>query len=329
MPKSRAKTSKKQNQEPTEENGSCSTSEDAEVGYLDNPNIEEYMPREQTEWFHMVIQAQVKKAIKQYLDEQQNEFTSQLEQFKSSVKREIEKSHELCLKNMEDIAQRRTKNLEGEIKELREKEAREKVKLETELCKQQRFVDKLQVKIDSFEQRDYQSSVQVIGLPENENDTKAFIKMTKDKLGVKLKSSDVECTRMGKLNMSGKPRNLVVKFKDQSTRNEVYRHKKKLIMHKDPKRNVYINDKLTEHRQHVLYGARMCVKSHKLFAAWSQGGNILVRTTEKGKITQIHNHEDLRSLMDNIPSTMSRSDEDKSELLSHLSDYDFSYSSDI
>ncbi len=115
----------------------------------------------------------------------------------------------------------------------------------------------------------------------------------------------------------------------QSTRNEVYRHKKKLTMHKDPKRNVYINDKLTEHRQHVLYGGRMCVKSRKLFAAWSQGGNILVRKTEKGKITQIHNHEDLRNLMDSVPSTTSRSNEDKSELLSHLSDYDFSYSSDI
>ncbi len=56
---------------------------------LNNPNIEEYMPKPQTEWFHMVIKAQVKKVIQQSLEEQQEQFTSQLEQFKISMKKEM------------------------------------------------------------------------------------------------------------------------------------------------------------------------------------------------------------------------------------------------
>ncbi len=178
----------------------------------------------------------------------------------------------------------------------------------------------------------YQSSVQIVGFPENDNDIKAVVKLAKDKCNVKLKSTDIKCTRMGKPKKSEMPRNLIVEFKDQATRNQVYEQRKKLLTNSNPKRNVYINDKLTDHRQHVLYGARKYVKSKRLFAAWSQGGNILARKTERSKITQIHNHNELRKLVDDIPSISSQREENKSyqsELLSHLSDYNFSYDSDM
>ncbi len=183
--------------------------------------------------------------------------------------------------------------------------------------------------MDSFEQDRHKSSIQIVGLAETEDDSKAILKLSKDKLGIKLKSADIEdITRLGKKQNSGQPRSIVVKFRSEGTRNQVYDNRKKLISSSNPKRNIYINDKLTNHRQHVLYAARKLVKSHKLYAAWSQTGNILIRKSEKSKITQVYSHDDLRNIVDEqVPSSVT---EKSSQTLTHLSDHScFDYDSDI
>ena len=100
---------------------------------------------------------------------------------------------------------------------------------------------------------------------------------------------------------------------------------------------IYINDHLTKHRQSVLYSCRQQVRRKKLFAAWSQGGNILVRREENGTIIQVFDHEDLRELCMNIlPSEQEFADgngtnisRDESSIKSHLSNYSYGYDSDI
>ncbi len=110
---------------------------------------------------------------------------------------------------------------------------------------------KLHLKLDELEQDRYQSSVQIVGLPDNDNvdDTKQLIKLTKDKLGIKIKASDIQgISRLGKKKV-GKTGNLNVSFKDKSTKESIYQQRKKLITEKSPGRNIYINDHLTKHRQ--------------------------------------------------------------------------------
>ena len=94
--------------------------------------------------------------------------------------------------------------------------------------------------------------------------------------------------------------------------------------------NIYLNDRLTKHRQNVLFAARKLVKGKKLFAAWSQGGNILVRKTESSKILQVQDHDDLLKIKIDYGQQSEVTPEDKSPAMSHLSDYDydFSYASD-
>ncbi len=92
---------------------------------------------------------------------------------------------------------------------------------------------------------------------------------------------------------------------------------------------MYLNDHLNKHRQHVFYAARQLVKSKRLFAAWCQNGNVLVRKTESGKITQVSDHNDLLKIKDEDADTMkvqscsSKTEDDTITVISHLSDYDF------
>ncbi len=302
---------------------------ETEQNNLENPNIEEYLPKPQTEWFHMVIKAQVKRVIQESMQDQQKEFTKQLEEFKENIMKEIQDVKEVSLKNMEKMCKNRTKELESEFIKLKETEKRERLRLEATLHEKQQKVRDIKLKMDSFEQGQHKSSIQIVGLPENEDDAKAIVKLSKDKLGVKLKSNEIaKVTRLGKLQKTGRPRNIVVRFTNESTRNLVYKERKKLITNKDPQRNVYLNDRLTEHRQNVLYSARKLVKARKIFAAWSQGGNILVRKNEKSNIIQVDDHENLREIMDE--KLLSSAEEgSNSETVTHLSDYSFDYYSDM
>ncbi len=89
-----------------------------------------------------------------------------------------------------------------------------------------------------------------------------------------------------------------------------------------------MNDRLTEHRQNVLYAARKLVKARKIFAAWSQNGNILIRKTENSKIIQVDDHDNLRKIIDD-QLLASTEEGTYSEAISHLSDYSYYYDSDM
>ncbi len=95
--------------------------------------------------------------------------------------------------------------------------------------------------MDKLQQERYENSLQLVGLPESQSDTediKQVIKLSKEKLGIKLKSSDLqEVTRLGKKNRS-KPRNLTLKFRDKSVRNNMYERQKKTMTNSDPSKNI-------------------------------------------------------------------------------------------
>ncbi len=177
------------------------------------------------------------------------------------------------------------------------------------------------------------TSVQIVGLPENnkeEEDTKKIVKLANDKLKMKLKKQDLsEVYRLGK-KTEGKTRDIIVKFAEKKARDQFYLQRKKTSPHKDSQKNIYINDQLTNLRKGLFYQARKLLKSHKLHAAWTQNGNVLVRKSEGGSVVQILNYEDLRALQDQdygdkLMSTdsslnMSNLTLTNEEMLSHISD---------
>ncbi len=172
-----------------------------------------------------------------------------------------------------------------------------------------------------------------MGLPETKDesdDLKQLTKVFKEKAGVKLKSTDVtEMRRMGKKNNT-KPRNVILKFKDKQTKDKIYSDRKKLKQLGNPKKSIYLNDCLTHHRQQLLYSARQLVKGKKLYAAWSQHGNILVRKSEDSKIIQVLDNSDLMLVKtDEIDAEPGGQSEDSASQMTHLSSYDYYCDSDI
>ncbi len=176
----------------------------------------------------------------------------------------------------------------------------------------------------------------MVGLEESndeKDDIRQLVKVVNKKTGVKIKSSDItELNRTGKKNIS-KARNIIVKLKDKSLKAKLYEERKKLITPRNPAKSVYINDCLTKHRQQLLYTAPQLVKRKKLFAAWSQHGNILVRKEEDSENIHIRDNSDLMVFKaveadhDEVQQTSQRVESDS--VVSHLSDYDFYYDSDL
>ncbi len=132
-----------------------------------------------------------------------------------------------------------------------------------------------------------------------------------------------------------------LKFKDKSLRDKVFERRKKSITDSNPKNNVYINDKLTQHRQSLLYAARNLVKSKKLFAAWAQHGNVLVRKKEDSKIVEVKDHSDLSNIKEDIEPEQTEVNSEKSDqssnsgpssdcqsIVTHLSNYSYYVDSD-
>ncbi len=172
-------------------------------------------------------------------------------------------------------------------------------KLQFQLSCKDAKIEELNLKIDEIEQKQYNRSVRIVGMPEEEDDPsdiKNIQKIAKSVFAMEVKKSDVEETyRLGKVTEKKKNRDLIIKFKKKSIRDQFYNNRKKLVPTPDQP-NVFINEQLTEHRANLFYAARKLVKSNKIHSAWSQRGNILVRKEEGDKPRQVSTHEQLTKI---------------------------------
>ena len=267
-------------------------------------------------WFRNIIRVQCMHVIQETLAEEVEKSTADMK---------------LQMKNLRE----KVEQLESDIL----KKARKIERLEFESAKKDLQIKNIMKQVDESQQQTYSHCLQIVGMPESKDDnedTKQIIKMSKEKLGIKLKPNDFEeARRLGK-RRELKTRNIVVKLKDKSLRDRVFENRKKSIIDPNPKNNIYINDRLTQHRQSLLYAARNLVKSKKLYAAWAQHGNVLIRKGEDTKIIEVKDHEDLRYLKDDeedfVMSDHNSSNEPSRDTMSvatHLSDYEYFVDSDV
>ena len=196
------------------------------------------------------------------------------------------------------------------------------------LQKKDEKINELLVKVDNLEQKEYDRDVQIVGLTETKSekdDLKCMLKLAKEKMGIKLKTADVKSIhRLGKKTQS-KKRDMIVSFSDSSVRDAFYQKRKTLSVNKDPSKNIYVNDRLTDYRKGLFFATRKLYKAKKLFATWTQKGNVLVRKDEDSAVVQIHSYRDLDVFM-RASSTASEVDSRLSsgsfaDILSNLSDY--------
>ncbi len=287
----------------------------------DNQEETEYLSNEEAQWLVNIIRSTARNIIDEKLSSV------------SDLKREMTNE----IKRLQD----KVEQLETDLK----KKSRRIERLEFENNQKECQIKAIKLQVDESQQRGYEHCLQLVGLPEckdESDDTKQIIKMTKDKLGIKIKPTDLEeVKRLGK-KRDTKTRNVEMKFKEKSLRDKVFECRKKSITDSNPKNNVYINDKLTQHRQSLLYAARNLVKSKKLFAAWAQHGNILVRKKEDSKVVEVKDHSDLSNIKEDIEPEPTETNSEKSDqssnsgpssdcqsIVTHLSNYSYYVDSDF
>ncbi len=284
--------------------------------------------QEHCTWLLNIIRLHAKEISLEQLKEFENNQVCNLRQQVQKLQKEVSE----VMSSVEEIEYLKSENM---------KKQRRIERLEYENSKRQSEIRDLKLMLDELQQKDLGQSIQIVGLPETNDakeDVKQLAKLTKDKLGIKIKQADiVDMHRLGKRKSDDKARNVVIKFREKQTRENIYAQRKKLIKNKNAAGSIYLNDSLTLHRQQLLYQARQLVKSRKLFAAWSQQGNILVKKSEHSKIIQISDNSDLLSIKlgdleqeeaEDRNSRQLSSASRGSSIQSHLSDYQYYCDSD-
>ncbi len=206
---------------------------------------------------------------------------------------------EQCITTMNAEMKPTKEEIEG-LKKENSRLKRRLERLEFSLSCKDAKIDELKMKIDAIEQSQYDKSVRIVGMPEEEDgesDISSIQKMARTKFEMDVKSSDIaDMYRAGRVTETKKYRDLIVKFKKKSVRNEFYNNRRKLLSSND-QGCVYINEQLTEYRANLFFAARKQWKKKKLHSVWSQRGNILVRKTESDKPKEIRHHKHLAEII--------------------------------
>ncbi len=154
--------------------------------------------------------------------------------------------------------------------------------------------------IDSIEQQLKCNNVVIVGLPEKEDDnaTKVqIVALSKDVMGISdITRKDIQETyRLGRKKEHDQPRNLLVKFKSKTRRDEFYKRRKRTPISSDMKKNIFINEDLTLQRARLYHDTRKLVKRGKIRFTWTQNGNIMIRLTENSQPIAVYSNEELQA----------------------------------
>ncbi len=206
------------------------------------------------------------------------------------------------------VAEAELKQIDREIKTL------------TDTVKQQpQQITELKQKSYIQEKVSRRNNIKIDGLAEKENeDTGTLIKdFLKENLRLDLQAGDIlSSERLGikKVDVTFKPRRILVKFSSYWKKREVCERKKLLKELKDMK--VYINEDLKQETAAIYYQARKLVKERKLWAALHPGwagfckGN---KRTEKGQ--KIERVEQLAYFTETTSTRNTNSDPDNRQRL--------------
>ncbi len=245
--KSKQKASQKENEDVRRTNEQASQQQDPEgetsdSSYLNNENIDEYMPKPQVEWFSMVIKAQVKKHIPEYLEELKSKIEKGLEEKLVTLQEENKILKKECEEMKTELAA-----CKSEIGKLKWSCSG----IDRTLCKKTKELEGLKQTLDRIDQKQRETRVRITGIPEEDGEDleKKITTLAKKSLGLKkMKQSDIEMTHRSGKKKEMKTRDIIVQFSNKTTRDNFQQEKKKLSSGGEMQKKIYINDDLTDFR---------------------------------------------------------------------------------
>ncbi len=147
-----------------------------------------------------------------------------------------------------------------------------------------------------LEQQSKMKNLRIVGLSEENGEDleEKIIDLVQDNLNLTtIDSSDIETAcRLGKVTRE-KTREVLVRFRDEDTRNLIYKCRRNIPR----EAHIYINEDLTAMRGKLYYDARQLKRAGRLFSVWSQGGNIIIKMTESSIPRPVESYTQLQNLL--------------------------------
>ncbi len=164
-----------------------------------------------------------------------------------------------------------------------------------------------------LEQQSKMKNLRIVGLPEENGEDleEKIIDLVQDNLNLTtIDSSDIETTcRLGKAAHS-KTRDVLVRFRDEDTRNLIYKCRRNIPR----EAHIYINEDLTTMRGKLYYDARQLKKAGRLSSVWSQDGNIIIKMTKSSLPRPVESYTQLQNLLNHYEDEELGLSSDDSEL---------------
>ena len=161
------------------------------------------------------------------------------------------------------------------------------------------------IKVDELEQYGRRQNLEIVGVPEKEDEnTNAIVLEVAKMLDVDIMSSHISTShRLPKKKASSRNNSgsspIIVRFTSRDIRNQIYANRKKArfvdlknFSVSDTK-NIFVNENLTPTRKQLFWKTKQEVKNNSWKYIWTHNGNVFVKKDDNASITAIKNELDL------------------------------------
>lgn len=169
-------------------------------------------------------------------------------------------------------------------------------------------IQKLEERIEEVEQYSRNNSLEIQGIPMEQNENVLnIVKEVGKALDLEISDSMVDaCHRLGKKKEvegeDDKPPGIIVKFVRRMDKEEFIRKRrvKRTLstrhINRPMDQPIYVNESLSPSRRRLLFMAREAKKDKNYQFLWVRNGKIFLRKEEKSAVKTVRNHEDLSKL---------------------------------
>ena len=184
-----------------------------------------------------------------------------------------------------------------------QKEEISNIKSQAAALKTQEIKDS--IKVDELEQYGRRQNLEIVGVPEKEDEnTNAIVLEVAKMLDVDIMSSHISTShRLPKKKASSRNNSgsspIIVRFTSRDIRNQIYANRKKArfvdlknFLVSDTK-NIFVNENLTPTRKQLFWKTKQEVKNSSWKYIWTHNGNVFVKKDDNASITAIKNELDL------------------------------------
>ena len=248
----------------------------------------------------------VNQLVAQAIAVWKKEYQLEIEKFRAEV-REIKESQAFICNQYESLKAEYDKLIKVNTLQ---KEAIFNLKSQAAAQKIQEIKDS--IKVDELEQYGRRQNLEIVGVPEKEDEnTNAIVLEVAKMLDVNIMSSHISTShRLPKKKASSRNNScsspIIVRFTSRDIRNQIYANRKKArfvdlknFSVSDTK-NIFVNENLTPTRKQLFWKTKQEVKNNSWKYIWTHNGNVFVKKDDNASITAIKNELDLNLIKNKL-----------------------------